>query len=187
MTAELVRKRFTVHDYHRMADVGIFDEDNRVELIDGEIVQMAAVGAKHASYVNRLNLHAVNELGRTHIVSIQNSLRLTSYHEPQPDLMVLHRRDDYDDHVPTAADVLFLIEVSDSTLRYDRKVKLALYAQAGIPEVWIVDVNGQRLTRYSQPSGATYQLVRRAKRGQVLASTTIPEFSIPFEVPFGQV
>ncbi len=186
MTAELVRKRFTVHDYHRMAEVGIFDGDQRVELIDGEIVQMAARGAKHASYVNRLTLYAVTELGRTHIVSIQNSVRLADFHEPTPDLMVLRLRDDYDDHLPTAADVLLLIEVSDSTLRYDRKVKLPLYAQAGIPEVWIVDVNGQRLTRYSQPSGDSYQLVRRAKRGQVLASTTIPEFMLPFEIPFGR-
>lgn len=185
MAVPLVRKRFTVHDFYRMAEAGILREDDRYELIAGEIVEMAATGAKHASFINRLNLYAVRELGDTYVISIQNSVQLSLDHEPQPDLMILRLRDDYDDHIPTPADVMLLIEVSDSTLQYDRKVKLPLYARAGIPEVWIVDVNGLRLTRYSHPEDGTYQVVRRAKRGQVLASTTVPGFAIPFEIPFG--
>jgi Uma2 family endonuclease len=185
MAVPLVRKRFTTHDYHLMAEAGILGEDDRYELIDGEIVEMAAIGAKHANYINRLNLYAVRELGATYVISVQNSVQLSIDHEPQPDLMILRWRDDYDDRIPTPDDVMLLIEVADSTLQYDRKVKLPLYARAGIPEVWIVDVNGQRLTRYSQPEDGIYQVVRRAKRGQALASTTIAGFTIPFEVPFG--
>jgi Uma2 family endonuclease len=186
MAIPFVRKRFTTHDFHLMAEAGILGEDDRYELIAGEIVEMAAIGAKHANYINRLNLHAVRELGDTYVISVQNSVQLSINHEPQPDLMILRWRDDYDDRVPTSDDVMLLIEVADSALQYDRKVKLPLYAKAGIPEVWIVDVNGLRLTRYSQPDGEIYQVVRRARRGQALASTTIPGFAIPFEVPFGR-
>jgi Uma2 family endonuclease len=185
MAMPLIRKRFTTHDFHRMAEAGIFSEDDRYELIDGEIVEMAATGAKHASCINRLTLYTVRELGDTYVISVQNSMHLSINHEPQPDLMILRMRDDYGNRVPTPEDVILLIEVADSTLQYDRKVKLPFYARASIPEVWIVDVNGLRLTRYSQPEGETYQMVRRARRGQALASTTVPGSTIPFEIPFG--
>jgi Uma2 family endonuclease len=131
---EVKRRRFTVHDYHRMGEAGILHEDDRVELIEGELVEMTAIGTRHFSCVNRLNRLLVMHVGDDAIVSVQNPVRLNEYNEPQPDLAVIRPRD-YKESLPMPEDVLLLIEVSDSTLAYDRGVKLTLYARAGIREV----------------------------------------------------
>ena len=127
---QLTRWRFTVHDYHRMGEAGILQEDDRVELIEGELVQMTAIGTRHFSCVNRLNRLLVMNVRDEAVVSVQNPVRLNEYTEPQPDATVIRPRD-YRESLPMPEDVLLLIEVSDTTLAYDRGVKLPLYARSG--------------------------------------------------------
>jgi hypothetical protein len=124
---QVTRWRFTVHDYHRMGEAGILHEDDRVELIEGEIVEMAAIGTRHFSCVNRLNWLLVMSVGDEAVVSVQNPVRLNEHTEPQPDLTVIRPRN-YTESLPVPEDVLLLIEVSDTTLAYDRNIKLPLYA-----------------------------------------------------------
>lgn len=171
---QVTRRRFTVHEYHRMGEAGILHEDDRLELIEGDIVEMAAIGSRHFTCVNGLNRLLVRGVGDEAIVSVQNPVRLDERNEPEPDLAVIRARD-YRDSLPAPEDVLLLIEVSDTTLDYDRGVKLPLYARAGIPEVWIVDLPAQAIERNTEPSAAGYGLVRRGRRGEVLHSEALPE------------
>lgn len=174
---QVTRRLFTVHEYHRMAEAGILHEDDRVELIEGEIVEMAAIGSRHFTCVNGLNRSLVRGVGDEAIVSVQNPVRLGEHDEPEPDLAVIRARD-YRDSLPGPEDVLFLIEVSDTTLDYDREVKLPLYARAGIPEVWIVDLKSEVIQRHTEPSGDGYGLARRARRGETLHSEALPELAL---------
>src|SRR3712207_6684546 len=160
---EVKRRRFTVHDYHRMGEAGILHEDDRVELIEGELVEMTAIGTRHFSCVNRLTRMLVMNVGDDGIVSVQNPVRLNEYNEPQPDVTVIRPRD-YRESLPMPEDVLLLIEVSDTTLAYDRGVKLPLYARAGIREVWIVDLAHEVIERNTDPSGASYRRVEQSRR-----------------------
>ncbi len=171
---EITRRRFTVHDYHHMAKAGILHEDDSVELIEGEIVEMAAIGTRHFVCVNTLNRLLVRAVGDEAIVSVQNPVQLNEHSEPQPDLAVIRARD-YKESLPTPEDVLLLIEVSDTTLAYDRNTKLPLYAQASIPEVWIVDIGGGFLERHVEPSGNIYRRVEKARRGETLSSVALTE------------
>ena len=170
---QLTRWRFTVHDYHRMGEAGILREDDRGELLEGEVVEMTAIGIRYFSCVNRLNRLLVMNVGDEAIVSVQNPVRLNEYNEPQPDLTVIRPRD-YRESLPLPDDVLLLIEVSDTTLAYDRGVKLPLYARAGIREVWIVDLPGETIGRHTDPSGDRYRRADRLRRGQMLESTALP-------------
>jgi Uma2 family endonuclease len=179
-THELTRRRFTVHDYHRMGEAGILHEDDRVELIEGEIVEMAAIGTRHFACVNQLTRLLVRGVGDGAIVSVQNPVRLDEHSEPQPDLTVL-RVTDYRESLPGPEDVLLLIEVSDTTLSYDRNVKLPLYARAGIPEIWIVDLTGEVIECHIGPSGDIYRHVERARRGEEIRSSALPELSFRVE------
>ncbi len=168
----VTRWRFTVHDYHRMGEAGILHEDDRVELIEGELVEMAAIGARHFSCVNRLNRLLVINVGDEAIVSVQNPVRLNEHTEPQPDLTVIRPRD-YRLSLPGPEDVLLLIEVSDTTLAYDRGVKLPLYARAEIGEAWIVNLPGETIERYTGPSAGSYRQADQMRRGQTLTSTAL--------------
>ena len=183
-THELTRRRFTVHDYHRMGEAGILHEDDRVELIEGEIVEMAAIGTRHFACVNQLTRLLVRGVGNGAIVSVQNPVRLDDHSEPQPDLTVLRVRD-YRESLPGPEDVLLLIEVSDTTLSYDRNVKLPLYARAGIPEVWIVDLTDEVIERHIDPSGDSYRHVERARRGEEIRSSALPELSFRVKAVLG--
>ncbi len=137
------RHRFTAEEYHRMGEAGLFGEDDRVELIEGEIIEMTPIGSRHAGTVKRL------------------PLRLGRRSEPQPDIALLRPRDDfYATGHPAAADVLLLIEVAEASLRYDREVKIPLYARHGIPAVWLVDLAGRELTAHQEPAGDGYQQTR---------------------------
>lgn len=153
----LTRHRLTVADYYRMGEAGIFAPDARVELIEGEIVDMAPIGARHGSAVKRLNAMLVAAVGSRAVVSVQDPLRLSDLSEPEPDLMLLKPRADfYADAHPGAADVLLLIEVADTSARYDCEIKLPLYARHGVPEVWIVDLPARLLRLYREPLGEDY-------------------------------
>lgn len=153
----LKRHRLTVADYYRMGEAGIFAPDARVELIEGEIIDMAPIGTRHGSTVKRLNALLVAAVGSRAIVSVQDPLRLDDLSEPEPDLMLLQARADfYASAHPTAADVLLLIEVADTSARYDREIKLPLYARHGVCEVWIVDLEARLLRLFRAPSGETY-------------------------------
>ncbi|HMO45342.1 MAG TPA: Uma2 family endonuclease [Rubrivivax sp.] len=157
-TPLLTRHRLTVADYYRMGEAGIFAPDARVELIEGEIIDMAPIGTRHGSAVKRMLALLTSALGARVIVAVQDPLRLSDLSEPEPDLMLLKPRADfYADAHPTAADVLLLIEVADTSARYDREIKLPLYARHGVPEVWIVDLEARLLRFYSQPVGDAYE------------------------------
>jgi Uma2 family endonuclease len=151
------RHRLTVEQYHRMAQAGVLAPDARVELIEGEIIDMAPVGSKHWSVVNRLNQILVTALQGRAIVSVQSSIRLGEFSEPEPDLAVFkYRPDFYAERLPTGDDALLIVEVADTTAPCDRGVKLPLYAKHGIPEVWIVDLEAALLRLFRHPEGDRY-------------------------------
>jgi Uma2 family endonuclease len=185
MAVEVSRWWFTGDDLERMAWAGILSPGDRVELIEGEIVRMSAQGSRHILSVNRFTRDLVLQLGDAGMVSVQNAVRLTEYLEPQPDLAVLRLRPDYATTKPRAADVLLLIEVSDTTLEYDRGVKLPLYAKAGIPEVWIADLTGEVIDRHIDPSGGMYRSVTRAGKGETLRSISRPAITIDVAAVLG--
>lgn len=172
----LQRHRLNVTDYYRMAQAGILGEDDRCELIEGEIIDMAPIGSEHVSCVNRLTqLFAVRAAGRA-IVSAQNPVRLSALSEPQPDVALLRYRDDfYRQAHPAPEDVLLIVEVADASLRYDREVKLPLYARHGIPEVWIVDLQNSRVEIFRRPEGDGYRKMIQPERNEAVAPASLPD------------
>jgi Uma2 family endonuclease len=171
------RRRFTLAEYYRMGEVGILGEHDRVELIEGEIVQMSLSGNRHIAFViNLSNLLAGRLAGRA-LVSTQNPVVLTDDTEPQPDVTVLRRRA-YKDRRVSAADVALLIEVADTSLSYDRRTKLPLYAQAGIPEYWIVDCTAEAVEVYRNPSEDRYRDVSRFTAPATLSLQALPDVTL---------
>lgn len=180
------RHRLTVHDYHRMADAGIFGEDDRIELTDGDLIDMAPIGFEHAAVVNRLAEAFLMACAGRAIVSIQNPVRLDQSSEPQPDLAILRRRADFyvtGGH-PGPADILLLAEVADSSLRFDRMVKLPLYARAGIAELWIVDLKRRAVDAYRGPAGDGYGGMTTHQPGEQVALVLAPEIMVRLELMF---
>lgn len=150
-------RRFTVDEYYRMGEAGIFGEDDRVELLDGQIYVMSPIGSEHASCVDRLTRLFVRRAGDDVIVRIQNPIRLNEASEPEPDLALLHPRDDaYASEHPGPEDTMLVVEVADTSLSFDRDVKLPLYAAAGLPEVWLVDLEADTIHVYRDPSDDRY-------------------------------
>jgi Uma2 family endonuclease len=179
-TPSLLRRHLlTVDEYYRMAETGVLAADARVELIEGEIVDMAPIGTRHGSTVKRL-VHLLTEaVGDRAIVAVQDPVRLSQRSEPQPDLMLLAPREDfYASAHPTAADVLLLIEVSDTTARYDRGIKLQLYARHGVSEVWIIDLDNRVLRTFRGPKDDTYTEVVETARPGLLSPQALPGVSI---------
>jgi Uma2 family endonuclease len=186
MSVEIAKHLFTVEQYERMIETGILTKHDRVELIGGEIVEMSPIGSSHAACVNRLNTLLVQKLGRGAIVSVQNPVMLDDRSEPQPDLALLKWRDDfYGQSRPTPDDVLLLIEVSDTTLKYDRQVKAPLYARAGVRELWVVNLQDEEVEVYSQPAEGAYRLVRRAGRGETVNSESVPGLALEVNAALG--
>jgi Uma2 family endonuclease len=170
MAVLLVRRRFTADEYHRMADVGIFNEDDRVELIEGEIVEMTPIGSRHAACVDRLNELLVQHFAGVALIRVQNPVRLSDDSEPQPDLALLRRKADfYASREPTPDDVILLVEVADTSLEYDRRVKVPLYAHSGIREVWLIGLERETVTVYQDPAPSGYRTIRTLRRGDRLA------------------
>jgi len=179
MSVELLRKQFTVWDYHQMVKAGILKEDERVELIAGEIIEMSPIGTRHAAQVKRLiNLFA-EILGARVIVAAQDPVELSDFSEPQPDIALLKRRNDfYATAHPQPQDILLLVEVADTTIEYDRSVKMPLYAASNIAEAWIVDINAQTIEVYRQPASNGYQHSQILQRGQSLCIQAFPEINL---------
>ena len=159
-TSTPTRRRFTVEEYCAMADAGILAEDERVELLDGEIFVMPPIGPPHEDGTTRLSRDLILRLGDRAWVRVQNSVRLNDYGLPEPDIAVVRFRDDYHRNRPTPADVLLVIEVADSSLRRDRELKLPHYAAAGIPEVWIANVPARQVEAFHDPVDGVYQSSR---------------------------
>ncbi len=169
------RFKLTIEQYHRMGELGILGPEDRVELIDGELIRMAPIGSMHSGLVIRLTRLLVQRVGRAGLVSPQNSLILSNVTEPQPDLAVLRwRDDDYLRDTPWSKDALLVIEVADSSLRFDRHVKLGFYAESGVPEVWIVDVRGRQVLRFREPSQRAYAREDVVSAGGVLEGASLP-------------
>lgn len=180
--------RFTARDYHRMAEAGILNEDSRVELIEGMLLEMSPIGNPHAATVNRLTALFIEGLGKRAVVGVQNPIRLSERSEPQPDMAILRPRADfYSKACPFPADMLLLIEVADSTLGYDRDVKMPLYAAAGIPESWIADLNGDRLRVYRDPDPKTgeYRTVLILGRDAEVTPLAFADLHIPMDEILG--
>jgi Uma2 family endonuclease len=172
----LTRRRFDVTEYHTMAEAGILGEDDRIELIDGELLEMAAVGAPHIGTVMAINRLLVMAAGERASVSVRNPVRLDRHNEPEPDIALLRPRADFyrGGQPPLLADVLLLVEVSDSTLRYDTAVKRPLYARHGIPELWIVDLAGQAVEVCRAPSEGGYASITRLGDGATIEPAGLP-------------
>lgn len=168
MAVKLEKRLLSVNDYHLMIDAGILTEDDRVELLNGEIVTMSPIGSKHAAYVGKITALLNKLLDNQAIIFPQNPLKLGEYSEPEPDISVLRLQQDYYiSRLPEPEDVYLVIEVADSTLEKDREVKLPLYASAGIPEVWIV--NDQQIEVHSQPKENHYSLRHLLGSGDILS------------------
>ena len=183
---EIHRHRFTVEDFAHMGEAGIFAADDRVELIDGEIREIAPIGPPHAAIVDRLAELLLGRLAGRANVRIQNPIRLGRYTEPQPDLVVARRRTDYyAGRHPEAGDVLLVIEVADSSLLYDQVEKAPRYAAAGIPEAWLVDVSGETVTVYSRPGPDGYFEERLLRRGNEVRSEAVAGLRLPVDEIFG--
>lgn len=173
--------QFNVDEFHLMGTAGIFGEDDRVELIEGEILQMSPIGTVHMSVVNRLNMIFAQAVGKSAIVSVQNPIVVNRYNEPEPDLVILKYRDDfYHETRPTIDEILLLIEVADSTAHYDRTRKKVIYARNGVREFWVVDVGQGQVEQYTNPEAENYRDVATLKRGQSISPTSLPQ--LQFEV-----
>jgi Uma2 family endonuclease len=176
MAIQNPKRLISIDEYHRMAADGLFSEDDRVELIEGEIVEMAPIGNRHATRVRRLILLFHQRLLEQVIVDVQDPVELGDWSEPQPDIVLLEWREDcYASAAPTGKDVVLLVEVADSSVGYDRGVKAPLYARQGIREYWLLDLPGGILEIYRQPRPAGYKTVRRLRRGDSVAMEAFPD------------
>lgn len=174
-TPLLRRHRITADEYQRLGQVQFFAPDARVELIEGEVIDMAPIGTRHWSAVNRLHALFAAAFGARVIVASQSSLRLGTHSEPEPDLGVYRPRADfYASALPTAADTLLLVEVAESSARYDREIKLPLYARHGVPEYWIVDLDADMLRMYRHPQGDQYAEVTETATPGIAAIAALP-------------
>jgi Uma2 family endonuclease len=180
MAVTLRRHRFTLDEYHRMGETGILGEDARVELIEGEIIEMSPIGSRHAAAVARIQHLFSRRLGDRAIVWSQNPLLLVQLQsEPEPDIMLLAPRDDfYAAGLPEPPAVRLLVEVAESSLPYDRRTKFPLYARAGVAEAWLVNLDGGRVEIHRGPSGVRYQDVRIPRVDETFAPAAFPELTV---------
>ena len=175
---ERARRMFTADEFERMVGVGILRSDERLELIRGEIVEMTPIGHRHAACVANFNKRLVTGVGDRAVVWIQGPARLAVDTVPEPDLALLRRRS-YVTSAPGPDDILLVIEVAESSLRYDRGDKLRLYAAAGVPEYWVASVEGGWIEVYRSPHDDSYRERRRAERGETMSSLAFPDVSVP--------
>jgi len=179
MSLWVPRRTFTAAEYYQMAQVGILSEDDRVELLEGEIIQMSPIGSRHAACVDRLNMLFSVRLGPKAIVRVQSPIHLSEDSEPEPDLVLLEPQPDfYAQAHPEPGDVLLLVEVAETSVEYDRQMKTPLYAQGGIAEAWLVDLVGECIEVYRSPSQQGYGEIWRRWPGQRLAPHAFPDLDL---------
>lgn len=171
----LTRRKLSIEEYHRMAEVDILDSDERIELINGEIIQMSPIGDRHVGTVSRINALLTSRLLGKCNIHVQSPVKIGQHSEPEPGLMVTPHRDDY--YASTgiySEDVLLLIEVADTTLKKDIQIKVPLYAQAAIPEIWIIDVKTDVIHQYTDLQGDQYQQQNSFSRNDQITATQLP-------------
>lgn len=181
------RRRLTADEFHRMGKAGIFGEDDRIELIDGALIDMDPISQGHAGIVSALTHVFVPACEGRALVSPQNPVRLDIFNEPQPDFAVLRWRDDFyaTGQRPRPSDVLLLVEVADTSLAYDQRVKLPLYARAAIPEYWIVDLRRRAVDIHRRPDGDGYADRATHQPGDRVALAAAPEIVVALDLVFG--
>jgi Uma2 family endonuclease len=186
MQTETTKKLFTVDEYYRMVDAGILTEHDRTELINGEIIQMSAMGSRHAAVVTRVTNLLVPLFKNKALLRPQLPLRLNDFNEPEPDIVLLKPRQDcYSSRHPGPADVFLVLEISDSSLKYDRDIKLPIYARFQVPEVWIVDLPGNALLVYRDPSANGYKTSLSFQRGDASSCLAFPDIELTINEVLG--
>jgi Uma2 family endonuclease len=186
MSVALRKRLFSSDEYHSMLDTGILSPEDRVELIEGEVLEMAAISSRHAACVKRLNrVFTQGLLGRA-LVGVQDPVHLSPFSEPEPDLSVLRPRDDlYAGAHPTPEDIFLVVEVAHASLDYDRSVKVPLYARSGIREVWLFDLSRPVVGVYRQPGVGGYTKVELLGRGDRVAPEAFPDLVLDLDWLFG--
>jgi Uma2 family endonuclease len=180
------RHKITVHLLQQMAELGLFQDNQRVELLDGEMFIMSPVGAYHSAVVDRLADLLRDALRPNFLIRVQGPIQLNETTQPQPDIAVLNRREDYyAETLPGPSDVLVVVEVADSTRTFDRTEKLLRYAQANIAEYWIVDVRGKMVEQYTQPREDRYRIIQYHTVGETLTATSIADLTLAVNAIFG--
>ena len=166
-------------EYLRMGEAGVFAPEARLELIEGEIIEMAPIGSPHAGCVNRLTRLFIQRAGGAAVVAVQNPVIISNLSVPQPDLALLKSRgDDYATSHPETSDVLLVVEVADTTLKFDLGRKATLYARCGIAELWVVDVNERAIHVFRRPTENGYGETFRARAGEKLACAALPVVNV---------
>lgn len=178
-TATLPHRKFSVEEYHKFIEQGVFNPEERIELWEGEFIEMSPIGKRHAGCVDSLAEILNDFLNKQAIVRTQNPIVLNDFSEPQPDVCLLKRRDDFYRQISaTADDVLLAMEVADSTVKFDRDIKFPRYAENGIQESWLIDLENDRVEIHTQPTKNGYRLVKILHRGDIAESTIFDEIKI---------
>jgi Uma2 family endonuclease len=178
------RHRITVEEYERMIAANVWPEDERLELIEGELVRRSPINARHMLAIQALMYLLIERLNRRALIHVQGPVRLDDGSRPEPDIMLVKARP-YSD-LPTPADVLLIVEVSDTTLEYDRDAKARLYAHAGIPETWVVDLNGDRVIVFRDADNGEYTRMESVRRGAEIAPTAFPDVTLRVDDILGE-
>jgi Uma2 family endonuclease len=179
MAIEVSRKTFTTDEYDQMIESGVLTKEDRVELIEGEIVDMSPIGRFHAACVDRLNAVLSREVGQKLIVRVQGPIRLSMFSEPQPDVALLKLKADfYAEAHPSPADVYMVVEVADTSIGYDRATKVPLYARAGIPEMWLVDLAEEKVSVFWAPRQGEYKKQKELRRGEYIVSSAVRDLVV---------
>ena len=175
----LERKKFTSDEVHRMTQAGILPEESGWELIDGEIIHRMTIGSRHAGTVIKLSKLLERQIGNNALISTQNPIHISERNEPEPDITILKMRDDfYTTSHPVPSDVLILIEVSASTLGFDREIKKEIYAEAGIVEFWLVNLENDTIEVYCHPKNGNYFEMRTYEREDIIRSKQIADLQM---------
>jgi Uma2 family endonuclease len=184
---EIKRRRFTVDEYDEMTRIGLFRKNKHIELIEGDLIEMAAMYAPHISTVMRISEVFIERFAKKVNVSIQCPLRLDQHTEPEPDIAVLKRRDDfYIDEKPAAKDALLIVEVADSSLLYDRRIKLPLYGKHGVPEVWIINLRDKVIEASRQPFEKGYRQTTLYQQGDLISAEAFGDIAFSISEMLGK-
>lgn len=186
MLAQVQRRLFSTNEYHRLVNAGILHEKERIELIQGELILMAPIGSSHASRVDRLNRIFNKYVGERAIIRVQNPVKIDDHSEPEPDIALLKPRSDfYAERHPAPQEVFLIVEVADTSLDYDRNVKMPLYAQQGISEAWLINLPEHCVELYTEPSPQGYEVHRIFHTGKIIISSIFPDLHVPVEEILG--